>query len=206
MGETEDDGIRRVPKQARAQERLSRILDAARTELENRPIGDIRTDDIAERAGVPVGSIYHYFESKTTLLVAVAEMVVAEADAAVTSHLSTVMELPWEEAVDRLFEATFTFYRGSQSYRFVLASLRYTPEFARVTMESNERMANMMALHPAFVRAGIGRDRASDICHVAITAGNAVQDRILSDDSLDFDFWLEEMRQMIKNYLAGHLP
>lgn len=196
---------RRVPKQARARERVARILDAARTELERHPVPEITIEAIADRAAVPVGSLYQYFGSKTALLAAVAEMVMAEADAEMARQLADCLEVPWERAVDRVLDATFGFYRASPHYHRLLRTMRFTPEFAAITHASNERVADWMALHPGFARAGISRDHAILVCRTIVTAANALQDRILTDEALDFDAWLEETRRMVKGYLATYL-
>ncbi|MDX1648903.1 MAG: TetR/AcrR family transcriptional regulator [Myxococcota bacterium] len=196
---------RRVPKQARARERVERILDAARSALEARPVAEITMEGIAERAGVPVGSLYQYFGSKTSLLAAVAEMVMAEADAETARQLATSRSVAWREAVDRVLEATFRFYQHSPPYRQVLHTIRYTPEFAQITADSNERVADLMSLHPAFARAGLSRDKALVICRTVVTAANAIQDRLVAQEDADFEVWLEETKRLVKGYLATYV-
>lgn len=195
---------RRVPKQARARERLGRILDAARLELAKSPVGAVTMEDIAERAGVPVGSLYQYFGSKTDLLAAVAELVMGEADAQLARHLAECHGLPWREAVDRVVDGAFAFYRDSPDYRHLLRSVRFTGAFAEITDASNERVADLMSLHPAFARTGLGRDRVRMICRTLVTVANALQDRILDSDD-DFQVWRDETKRLAKGYLATYL-
>ena len=196
---------RRVPKQARARERVERILDAARALLEARPVGEITMEGIAWRAGVPVGSLYQYFASKTALLASVAEMVMAQADAEAARQLAECHSVPWREAVDRVLDATFRFYRESPHYRQLLRTIRFTGEFGAITAASNERMADLMSLHPAFARAGIARDKALVICRTLVTAVNAIQDRLLAEEEPDFEMWLEETRRLAKGYLGSYV-
>jgi AcrR family transcriptional regulator len=197
---------RRIPKQARARERVVRILDAARCELEGRPATDITIESIAERAGVAVGSVYSYFASKTALLLAVAATVMDEADAETARQLAECRNLPWREAVDRTVTATLGVLRGSPDYRQLLRTIRFTPEFAEVTTLSNDRVADLMSLHPAFGRAGIGRAKAVAICRTVTTAANALQDRALAGEELDFEALIEETRRLVTGYLGTYLP
>ena len=184
---------------------MERILEAAREELAERPADEIRADAIAERAGVPVGSLYQYFDGKNALLAAVAEIVMAEADAALARVLANSLETPWREAVDRLLDATFDHYRDSPHYRSLLRSLRSTPEFASVAEASNRRVEELIALHPGFARAGIDRDQVRVICRTLVTASNALQDRILGEPRDEFELWREETRRLVKGYLATYL-
>jgi hypothetical protein len=84
--------------------------------------------------------------------------------------------------------------------------MRFSPEFAEVTQASNERVADLMSLHPAFGRAGLTRARALEICRTAVTAVNALQDRALADDSLDFEAAILECQRLARGYLATYLP
>lgn len=197
---------RRIPKQARARERVGRILDAARHELEARPVAEITIEGIAERAGVPVGSVYQYFSSKTALLAAVAEAVMDEADAEAARQLAECRALSWRDAVDRIITATLGYLRDSPDYRRLLRTIRFTGEFAEVTAASNDRVADLMSLHPVFGRAGISREKAREICRTVVTAANALQDRALADDGLDFDALVEETRRLVKGYVGTYLP
>lgn len=201
-----DGARRRIPKQARARERVGRILDAARRELEAQPVGEITIEGIAERAGVPVGSVYQYFSSKTALLLAVAETVMDEADSETARQLAECRVLPWRDAVDRTVSATLRFLGESYDYRQLLRTIRFTTEFVEVTAASNERVADLMSLHPAFGRAGISRAKALEICRVVVTAGNALQDRALADESPDFQALVEETQRLVKGYLGTYLP
>jgi AcrR family transcriptional regulator len=58
---------RRQPSQDRAKVRLEKILAATRLILLESGIGGVTTASIAERAGVPVGSVYQYFPNKKAI-------------------------------------------------------------------------------------------------------------------------------------------
>ena len=148
-----------IPKQARARERLERILDAARRELERGPEAEITIESIAERAGVGVGSVYSYFSSQTALLLAVAATVMDEADSEAARQFAACLELPWRDAVSRTLDATLGVFRDASEYEKLLRTIRFTPEFAAVTTASNDRVADMMAMHPEFDRNGTRRAR-----------------------------------------------
>jgi AcrR family transcriptional regulator len=69
----------RPPRQARSQETLDRILDAAEAMLEEKGWGDLGVSEIAARAGSSVGAFYARFPDKQALLHALHERFVAEA-------------------------------------------------------------------------------------------------------------------------------
>ncbi|GGS01540.1 hypothetical protein GCM10010252_45210 [Streptomyces aureoverticillatus] len=59
--------LRRVPVQRRSAERLTRILDACADLLDETGYEDLTTRLVAERAGVPIGSVYRFFGNKRAL-------------------------------------------------------------------------------------------------------------------------------------------
>jgi len=64
----------RRPRQARGIEKFNKILDAADTLVaETGSADDLSLYDIAEKAGVAVGSVYHFFPSNQAVLVALIE-------------------------------------------------------------------------------------------------------------------------------------
>lgn len=56
------------PKQARAREKQTAILNAAEMLVLSGALDDVSTTSIALKAGIPVGSIYRYFEDKEDIL------------------------------------------------------------------------------------------------------------------------------------------
>lgn len=63
---------RKSPKQERARRTVEAILQAAAQVFEQQGFARATTDRIAERAGCSIGSLYQYFPSKDSILVALA--------------------------------------------------------------------------------------------------------------------------------------
>lgn len=74
MGVTVDEkaqpgasGLSKVPRTARGERTLRKILDAARAEFGERGFSDTSIVGITQRAGVALGTFYTYFDSKEVL-------------------------------------------------------------------------------------------------------------------------------------------
>jgi AcrR family transcriptional regulator len=64
--------LRNPPIQSRSRERLRRVLDAADELLASEGAGAFTTTRIAEAAGVPIGSVYRFFDDKEAIVEALA--------------------------------------------------------------------------------------------------------------------------------------
>jgi AcrR family transcriptional regulator len=96
------------------------LLAAARDEFAEHGLGGARVDRIAERAGVDKRLIYHYFENKDSLFLAVLEDTYRSIRAAEQQlHLT---DLPPAEAVRRLTEFTWNYYLEHPEFLTLLNS------------------------------------------------------------------------------------
>lgn len=80
----------RVPKQARSRARVDRILQACLALIVETGLDGVRMTEVAERAGVPVGSVYQYFPDKPSIVRALAERVMAGVGQQVTATYGEV--------------------------------------------------------------------------------------------------------------------
>jgi AcrR family transcriptional regulator len=105
-GETETVAMRRAPQQARGQQRVSAILDAAEELFAEAGYEGTTTNQLAARAGVPIGSVYQFFPNKEAILHAVAARY-REGFGQVYDALQAdgLAGLPLPELVDRLLDA-----------------------------------------------------------------------------------------------------
>ena len=197
---------RRRPSQERSRDRVERILDATSALLGDTPVDKITTAAIAEQAGVPIGSVYQYFPNKLAVLAELARRVMEEVDLKTASLIAEDFGvLPWDQAIDGAIDATIEGFASQPGYLQLLLSIRPTPEFRAITDESNERVAAMLAFHPALQRL-IPADRIQLVTRAAIQAANALQDWALSEDDPELrNRIIVEMKTLLKGYLAVYM-
>lgn len=100
---------RRAPSQRRSRERLERLLAAASRLIEESGSDVMRMSDVAELAGVSIGSLYQYFPDKAAIIRTLAERFNAEGRACVETSLAKVrdeddLRAALEEIVDGYYE------------------------------------------------------------------------------------------------------
>lgn len=81
---------RRVPSQRRSRERVERILAVATELIAEGGSDAMRMSEVAERAGISIGSLYQYFPDRSAVIRTLAERFNAEGFACVQAELAPV--------------------------------------------------------------------------------------------------------------------
>jgi AcrR family transcriptional regulator len=90
---------RKIPQQSRSKATVSFIKEAAIDILAKEGISACRTERIAERAGVSIGSIYKYFQNREAVFIALYEDATFEYFQALDKLTLKIMELSIEEGM-----------------------------------------------------------------------------------------------------------
>lgn len=83
---------RRAPSQRRSRERVERILAVSAALIAETGSDATRMSDVAERAGVSIGSLYQYFPDKAAIIRTLAERYNTEDRACIAEELATVRD------------------------------------------------------------------------------------------------------------------
>jgi AcrR family transcriptional regulator len=100
---------RRAPTQRRSIERVERILACATTLIAERGSDQMKMSDLAEAAGISIGSLYQYFPDKSAIIHTLAERSSEASRACIAAALSGVaskeaLRVAFSDLVDRYYE------------------------------------------------------------------------------------------------------
>lgn len=113
---------RRQPSQVRSKETVATILEAATQVLQHTNSTSFTTNHIAQRAGVSIGSLYQYFDTKHDILQALADKHCQELEEVIMATLRE--ELPPTVMFPQLIEAVVTVHdQQAATQQAVLANL-----------------------------------------------------------------------------------
>ena len=162
---------RTQPVQRRAQERRNQILQVTAELLEEVGQDDLTTILVAKRAGVSVGTLYHYFPNKYAIMYALAEQWVGEMDIALQELEAEAIEgLSLKRFVERCIERMRLVYVNQQGLLPLVQAMYGVPELAELDLIHDELIIASMAR--MFERMDISSDtqiRAhSTALHVSI--------------------------------------
>jgi AcrR family transcriptional regulator len=102
---------RLIPTQQRSRERLERILEIVTNLIIEKGSDALKMSEIAELAGISIGSLYQYFPDKTSIIATLAERHNALGRACVEKELAAVnTELELQPALYRVIDGFYGMY------------------------------------------------------------------------------------------------
>jgi AcrR family transcriptional regulator len=111
--------LRRAPVQRRSAERLTRILDACADLLDEVGYDALSTRAVAQRAGVPIGSVYRFFGNKRQMADALAQRNLERFTEHVTERLKRAGEGSWRTAMDAVLDEYLAMKRTAPGFSLV---------------------------------------------------------------------------------------
>ncbi|MEU9284797.1 TetR/AcrR family transcriptional regulator [Streptomyces sp. NPDC048275] len=192
--------MRRAPVQRRSAERLTRILDACADLLDEVGYDDLSTRAVAQRAGVPIGSVYRFFGNKRAMADALAQRNLERYAERVTGRLDDTGGGGWRTAVDAVLDEYIAMKRTAPGFSLVdfgnqipLGS-RYAEPNTRVADRLTELLSGYLERTPdedlrrVFL---VAVETADTLVHLAFRVAPQGDERII-----------EETREMLRAYLA----
>lgn len=133
---------RRKPRQARAQDKIELMFEAAIRLLDTGDLSSLTTNAVAAKAGVSIGTLYQYFEDKEALLDALVGREMAGLSEKILSALKSSPGLAPGDRVRRIVHVVVKAYGGrGRVHRLLLERAmtlapgrRLSPLYERLTM------------------------------------------------------------------------
>jgi AcrR family transcriptional regulator len=119
------DTSRRSPVQQRSRERLQRILAVATELIASQGTDALRMSEVAERAGISIGSLYQYFADRNALVRALAERFQAESRACIEAGLAKAKSTAgFGEAFAALIDTYYGLFLAEPAMRDIWAAMQ----------------------------------------------------------------------------------
>lgn len=194
--------LRRVPVQERSAERLTRILDACAAVLDETGYEGLTTRAVAQRAGVPIGSVYRFFGNKRALADALAHRNLDAYAERVAARVTGVERGDWRGAVDAAFDEYLAMMRTVPGFGLVDFGIPSAPDaMPDANSQVAERVAALLAGHlDRPLDAGLRRTML-----VGVEAVDAVLQLAFRADPAGDPALVDEARILLHAYFARSL-
>lgn len=154
MSTPSNESLRRhQPRQQRARNRVEGLLDAAEQLIAEQGHAQLKLSAVAQRAQVPIGSLYQYFGGQGALLRALAERHMADFAQRLDALLA---EAPAsrEQTLVVLLQAYVDFYQQAEIYQWVRAAAQGDPGLREMDLaDSRANARRLLEQLPASARA-----------------------------------------------------
>ncbi|GAA2413034.1 MULTISPECIES: TetR family transcriptional regulator [Streptomyces] len=192
--------LRRAPVQRRSAERLTRILDACAGLLDEVGYDALSTRAVAQRAGVPIGSVYRFFGNKRQMVDALAQRNLEHYSERIVQRLREAGDGGWREAMDAVLDEYLEMKRTAPGFSLVDFG-NQIPVGARQA-EPNHRVADRLT---ELLSGYLDREPDEELRRVFLIAVETADTlvhlafRVAPDGDQKI---IEEMREMLRAYLA----
>jgi len=192
--------LRRAPVQRRSAERLTRILDACADLLDEVGYDALSTRAVAERAGVPIGSVYRFFGNKRQMADALAQRNLEHYSERVTERLRGARPGDWRTAMDAVLDEYLAMKRTAPGFSLVDFG-NQIPVGARHA-EPNHRVADRLT---ELLAGHLGREPDDDLRRVFLIAVEAADTLVHLAFRVDPEGdakVIDETHELLRAYLA----
>lgn len=195
--------------QQRSADRLARILDAGAELLDETGYEQLSTRAVADRAGVPIGSVYRFFPNKRALVDALAERNLEVYAGRIVARLETIPEREWREAIDAVLDEYLAMKRSVAGFSLVDFGPP-VPASGPIDTEANQRVAERLT---ELLSGHLGRGREEAVSAerllrtvvVCVQAADALLQLAFRADPVGDPDLIAETRILLRAYLAGVL-
>lgn len=170
----DDSPFRRIPQQARGQQRIARLLDAAEHVFAEVGYDAATTNAIAARAKTSIGSLYQFFPNKEAILHALAARQLRQLSETLDCELTpATAALPLGEFLDRILGAIAQFQANHAGFHPLFTGAHTSADLAHAAFDLrqaiSQRIDGLLALRAPTLEA---RDRLlyAQVCVNAVAA------------------------------------
>ncbi|MBX3264843.1 MAG: TetR family transcriptional regulator [Labilithrix sp.] len=141
-----DAYLRKAPRQSRSRSVVEAILGAASERLSRGgEEEDVTLQEVADRAGVGIGSLYDYFRDRRSILSALAAKVTEDNLRAFEEVLASTRELPLEDGVGKIVDFCFATYTANKRVPRAVLKIAHSIGLMPTLAESQTVFAESLA-------------------------------------------------------------
>lgn len=194
--------IRTMPTQGRSTARLSGLLDAAASVVDEVGFDRITTAMIAERANASIGTVYRYYPDRVAVLAALHERAVLRFRQRIVEELDVSAPRNWREALDCGMNAFVSMYRSEPGFRILhFTDRERMPSGDGVALESELFSRRLADVFGAEFDLPTGRELSFRL-EVAIGMADSMLSRAFFSDPLGDERFIDECRRVVCDYLV----
>jgi len=193
----DQSALRRMPSQRRSRERVGRILECATALIGERGSDAMRMSDVAEMAGISIGSLYQYFPDKSAIIRTLAERYNAQSLACIEAELATVRDLAeLRRSFARLVDIYYGLFLAEPVMRDIWSGTQADKALRDVELAASRANGAVVAAALARVRPKADRKALAASAVLIMYLGEAAMRLAISVDRAEGDAIVAAYKRM----------
>ncbi|HIA48218.1 MAG TPA: TetR/AcrR family transcriptional regulator [Candidatus Hydrogenedentes bacterium] len=208
--DSQESGIRprRVPVQARSRERVQRILDAAAHLPTEEGYNSVKTNLIAKRAGVSIGSVYQFFPNRYVIINALGERYQSKVAQVLMMYMGPDApdDRHWDETLAEVIDILAEMWHDDWAFHSVWLAIRSTTELQESDILFRENLIDSLLVN--FWKKVIPEKddtQPKTIARVIFEISNLMLDHSMRNGKKQDELIVDELKFILHSYVTSHI-
>jgi AcrR family transcriptional regulator len=191
------------PSQARSVATFANILKASTDIIVERGVQGLNTNVVADRAGVNIGTVYHYFPDKTAILVELFRIDQEHRNKPLTEKLNEICDAPdLDQWADEMFVLSVELRTASPATNQLRRAFRAVPELVAIDRQDTELYLDFISVRLRDRFFGLSEERARAATRLLVDVSMTILDES-QELGAESDLYLREGLTALKCYLSS---
>jgi len=196
--------LRREPNQRRSRERVERILAAASALIAEKGSDAMRMGEVAEKAGVSIGSLYQYFPDKAAIILRLAERYNAEGRACIQAALATPRSMKeLRAAFMGLIDTYYALFLAEPVMRDIWSGTQADKALREIELADSQANGAILAEALARLRPAADRAALATSAFLIMQLGEATMRLAISVERAEGDALVGAYKRLVDRELAA---
>lgn len=194
---------RRRPTQERSKIKFEQLLQVSREVLLDVGFEKFTCEEVATRAGLPIGTLYQFFANKYVIVCELDRQHAVAVRAELDQLRSELPSLDWPRLIERLIDHMAHLWMTDPSRRAVWHAVQSTPATRATAALIEREFASDVAKALAPLTPGTPRERRKIMAEVIVHAVYSMLNFSIRDSQQEHDEAVVELKRMLGAYLLA---
>jgi AcrR family transcriptional regulator len=187
-----------MPSQRRSRERVEKILNCAATLIAAKGSDAMRMSEVAEMAGISIGSLYQYFPDKSAIIQTLARRYNAEGRKCIEAELFSVRDIEgFREAFGRLIDIYYGIFLEEPVIRDIWSATQADKALAELEIAESRVNAELIATALARVCPDADLEQLTASAFLVMYLGEATMRLAISVGRAEGDLLVRRYKRMV---------
>jgi len=193
---------RRRPTQERSHKKFDHILEVSRALLLEVGFESFTSEEVAHRAGLPIGTLYQFFQNKYVIVCELDRVDAVAVRQELQQFAQEIPSLDWLKFLDRLIDHVAALWVNDPSRRAVWHAVQSTPATRATAAVTERELAAEVAYVLGPLTPGTPRERRTIMAEVILHVAYSMLNFSIRDGQNHTEA-VVELKRLLAAYLLG---